>query len=254
MRILLIRLLPALTGIFAALIGVWQWREPLIYPLPFLLFLVWFVVAGALITRGQVGLSDAMSKLLPAGLALLSLGMGYLLTETSFARLCMIGGLVAVSWLSLELMFLLAWDPSRYPVNAISHVNLALVPVSAFFLAAALNGLTTFINLPRLIVLLIMLIFSALMYLCTAHPTATAADQVRWMLAGALFGLQVGILNELLPVNVFVHGALAALVLVIPLRLRRYAYSPAPSVRLAWGEGVSVCLLFFSLLLLSRWA
>jgi hypothetical protein len=73
------------------------------------------------------------------------------------------------------------------------------------------------------------------------------------MLLGGFVGLHAGIFNLLLPLAMTVHGALAALIFSVPLRMRRYAYDPVPSNTIAISEGVLAALCFGVLLFTARW-
>jgi hypothetical protein len=71
---------------------------------------------------------------------------------------------------------------------------------------------------------------------------------------GVVIGLQVALFGLLLPLEVWTQGLLAAFLFAVPLRIRRYAFPPAPALRIAIFEAVFVSLFFGALLLTARWA
>lgn len=253
MRTLLVRLLPWLTGIAGALIGYWQWQFPLSYPWPLLSFGVWYLAVLVVLSWNHLGFWEALEKAVPSVISLTTLGFGFLMAESTFERVILTVLFAGVPLLTAELLFLLTRDPARYPVNGLSRVNLTLVPVAAFFLASTLNELWVFIRLPWWIGLSAFTMFGAALYAATAHPTADRLHRGRWAGLGGGIGLHLGILGLLLPISMAAHGALAALLLAFPLRVRRYAYQPVPSVMHVWTESILAIIFFVGLLVSSRW-
>lgn len=211
-------------------------------------------MAAAFIAWRRLSWRDALEKLGPSTLSLMILGSSFLLVETSVERWIVSLLFVGTILLVLELLFLLAHDAAHYPVNGLSRVNLTLVPVGGFYLAFTLTGLLTFIRIPWWMSMSGFAFYTAIVYWLTCHPTADHYHHRRWFLFGGCVGLHVGLLTLLLPVGMAVQGALAALLLAFPLRVRRYAFQPVPSSHLALAEGAMGGVAFFSLLLVSRWA
>jgi len=254
MYTLLLLSLPWLSGGVNLLAVWWQYQTPLFYPWPLAVGLGLHTLAIVLYGRRRLNWKETSEKMLPSFLALAALATTLLLAEGLYLRLVLAllsGGL---SLLTLKLFFLFCFDRPRYPVNALSHVNLALVPLTAFFLAWGLSGLATFVSLPWWAIIISYMPMQAALYGVTAHPTATAADRWGWTALGAYVGLQTAILIQLLPVSMLVQGAIAALLAAVPLRIRRYAYQPRPPKKLAYFEIVIASLAFLALLLLARWA
>jgi hypothetical protein len=253
MRLFFRRCLPWLTAGLAAGFVFWQWQDPLDYPWPLVLFLLWYLLAVVILVWKRLSWRDAVEKTLPSFLTLMAIAFWVLLIETSIERLIILLLFVGIPYLVLELLFLLMYAPARYPVNGLSRVNIAFVPLTAFFLAATFDGLLVFLRLPWWVPVAVFTLVGGLLFLFTAHPTANRPHRWRWAVLGGIIGLHIGILELLLPVSMLVHGALGAFLLAFPLRLRRYAYQPVPSRRLAWSEGLLACLFFVGLLVVSRW-
>lgn len=258
MIIFLRRLSPWLIAALACLLASWQWQNPLFFPYPLVMVLAVQAAAIGFIGWRRISLGFLVEKMFPSLLAEAVMGGAFLLTENSLERWIVTGLFVGIPLLSLELFFLLVYDPSRYPVNGLSRLNLALLPVASFFLASTVSGLQVFLvdslHLPEWVWPVIFVLFGSVFYLLTAHPSAERAHRERWAWIGALVGLQVGLLGLLMPVGMAVHGAVAALIFSFPLRMRRYAYQPVPPPQLAWAEGVLAIGLFCALLFSSRWA
>jgi len=254
MKFIIFLLLPWLSGGCALLLARLQWAQPLLFPWPLLAALAIHLCATVWIGWRRLSVREAVEKMLPSVLAMAAFGLSLLLLEGAIARYTVTILFAGVSLLSLKLFFLLCWDPQRYPVNALSHVNVALVPLIAFFLGLSLNGLTIFVRLPWWAGVSVFGVTVAALYLVTSHPTADAAHRARWTALGLFVGIQSAILTQVLPGNMLVQGALAALLVALPLRMRRYAYEPKPSRRVAWFEGVLGAGAYMAILLLSRWA
>lgn len=92
------------------------------------------------------------------------------------------------------------------------------------------------------------------MFALTSHHASSHEQDVRWTLLGALAGLEAGFLVYILPVSFSAAGLLAALVIAVPLRMRRYAFQPIPGKRTAVLESAGAVLMLACMLLLSRWA
>ncbi len=253
MSTLLLRLLAWISGILAFLIASWQWAHPFIYPWPLAGFLAWYLFCLALLSWRHLDWRDAFDKILPSVLVMAAVSLGFLMAENVVEHWVITLVFVGIPFLVLELLFLLTRVPSRYPVNSLSRLNITLIPLGAFFLGSTLDGLAVFVHIRAWIFLAALMVFSAAAFFLTSHPSASHRHRGRWSALGAVVGAHAGLLGLLLPVGVFVHGALASLLIGFPLRVRRYAYEPVPPRRLAWGEGaLAVCLLVV-LLFSAKW-
>ena len=253
-RILLLRVLPWFTTLCVSALVLWQWNHERTYPWPMVLCLVGYLIAASLIAWKRLSFRDTFEKMGPSTLTLCVIGLGFLLVETPLERWIVSAMLVGTVLLVLELLFLLAHDAARYPVNGLSRVNITLVPVGAFYLAFTVTGLLTFIRIPWWMSLSVFSFYAAMVFWLTCHPMADHRHRRRWFLFGGFIGAHVGLLTLLLPLGMAVQGAIAAFLLAFPLRVRRYGFQPIPSSRLALAESVTGMVCFFFLLLVSRWA
>ncbi len=253
-RILFLRLLPWLTALSVTGLVVWQWNHERTYPWPIVLGLALYIGAVSLMAWRRLSVRDVCEKFGPSTLSLGVFGMSFLLVETPFERWVLSILLVGSLLLILELLFLLTHDAARYPVNGLSRVNLTLVPIGAFYLMFTLSGLLTFIRIPWWVAIGMCMTYASLVFFLTCHPMADVSHRRRWFLLGGCVGAHMGILAIVLPVGMAVQGAIGAFLLSFPLRVRRYAFEPVPSARLAWVESTSAIIGFSCLLLVSRWA
>lgn len=255
MIILFFRLLSWITGILGLFVSLWQLdsAHALTYPWPLVFFLGWFLLVAIVLAWRRLTLRDAIEKIFPSVLILATIGLGFLMAETAFERWILVVLYTVIPFLILELLFLFIYAPSRYPVSGLSRSNITLIPLGAFYLGSSLNQLSVFIRLHPWVFFLACILFSGLTFLLTGHPTASPSHRRRWGILGGIIGLQVAFIGLLLPISIAAHGALTALFVAFPLRLRRYAYQPTPSRRLAWGEGILVFCILIILLVSSRW-
>lgn len=251
---LFIRSLPVLSALVAFFTSQYQWTHPLSYPGPLLLWFAWFLTAILVIRWSKVSVRATVEKMTPAVFAGASAIAAFLMAQDTFQRLGLTLMLVFLSWVTLELFFYYAYDPKRYPVNALSHVNLALVPLTVFYSTCGLSGLQLFLQIPWWLPLLIFVALGAILFALTEHPVADPAHRLRWRGLGMWVGAQIALLLWFLPVTVSVRGMLLALLFFIPLRVRRYAYAPHPSRRVQWIEGAIALCLFLAVLLTAQWA
>lgn len=255
MKRLLLRSLPILMALIGVLLAWLQWNMPLSYPWPLLGILLAFLVFSASLFFGRSLASiDAAHQFLPTAIVLVAGGLGMLLAEQTYERIVLTLVLSGIPAFALELYYLANYEPTKYPVNGLSRLNVALVPVIAFFAAVALYGMQVFLRLNSWYSLIAFPVAAAALYFVTSHPTAERPHRLRWSLVGAMAGLHAAILVLLLPVSLVVHGAIAAIMIAAPLRIRRYAHPPTPSRRLAYTEGISSAVLFLAILLTSRWS
>ncbi|MFA6429589.1 MAG: hypothetical protein WCV84_03785 [Patescibacteria group bacterium] len=254
MATLALILLPWIVSILAFGLVEWQWKEPLLYPWPLLVPIALHIFAAVMIGMRRLPWKEMLEKMGPSALAMMSMAFAFLLIEGTVMHLILGVLFAGISLLTLKLFFFLCFDAARYPVNAISRVNLALMPLTAFFLAWGMAGLTVFMRLPWYATLPVFAGVCALFYYWTAHPTATASTRWQWAAIGAFIGLQVGILVQLLPISMEVQGVVAAFMTALPLRVRRYGYQPRPSHRVAWVEGGLAVTAYVGALIFARWA
>lgn len=254
MRHLLTRLVPGLVGVAGFVAAEWTWRHPRDYPWALAAVLASYVAASVTLGWKRLGPKDLAEKMLMPGFAFVSLALASLMAEHTAERIALTTLLTVVPFYALELLYLLAHQPSRYPVNGLSRLNLALVPLAAFCVAVGLIGMQIFIRWPDWGTVLAFTAFGAAVARLTEHPTVGRAAALRWTVFGAVLGLHVGILAVVLPVGLEVTGSLAALAFAWPLRARRYSYEPKPPRRLAIAESAGAAALFVAILLVSRWA
>ncbi len=254
MRYLFLRLLPWLVGALGLAASEWVWRHPEDYPWPLAATILAFLAASAVLAWKQLSLREWLNKMLPTAIAAASAALVFLMIEQTWERVILTIAFAGLPLFALELLFLLAYQPTRYPVNGLSRLNLALVPVTVFSLALGLVGMQVFIRSPDWLTVLVFAATGACLALLTAHPSDSRLQHARWGLFGALIGLHAGILCIILPLALPVIGCLAALTFAWPLRARRYGHEPKPPARLAWTEGLAALVLFLTLVLTSRWA
>jgi hypothetical protein len=254
MIFLLVRGLPWIIGLLAFLACQWQWRDASIYPWPLVIVLCAYGASAALIAYRRLALDELVYKMMPGVVALASMGFAFLLVEAPESRLALSALFAGASAVSLEMLWLLVFDPARYPVHGLSRLNTAFMPLSAFFTCLGLTGLSYFIRTPEWLAPTVMSVLGLATFVLTASHSHSMTHRWRWGMLGALIGLQVGILAIILPVSVVVQGALAAILFAIPMRIRRYGSDPVPKRVVAWTEGVGAGVLFLTVLLVSRWA
>ena len=239
----------------AIVVGVvWQWHQPLDYPWSLLLGVCLFVCAFATLAAHKLSIRDTIGYMLPPLLAMIGIGASFLLAETWLQRFALSVLFIGLPFLVLELVYTLTSDPARYPVNALSRLNLALVPLVMFTIAGTLSGISIFLRAPWWFAPIVLVPSSALLAFATTHPTADARHRGRWTALGAFAGLHASAFALILPVGMMVQGSLAALLVAFPLRVRRYGFAPVPSRLHAWSETGIACLLLIGLLVSARWA
>lgn len=236
-------------------VALWfQWHQPLLYPVPLLIGIAIFSVASLLLLWKRISFAGFFERIVPPLALLFAITLAFLMIEDPLQQLFFSCVAVLTVTISLEMLFYFLFDPKRYPVNALSHMALASVPLTAYALAAGLSGLRVFVNLPAWIPCLLLGAYGLAAYWTTEHPVADVASRRRWRIMGVIIGLQVALFGLLLPLEVWTQGLLAAFLFAVPLRIRRYAFPPAPALRIAIFEAVFVSLFFGALLLTARWA
>lgn len=231
-----------------------QWQQPLLYPVPFLAGAVLFLVSSIVLLWKRISLAGFFERIVPPLALLFAIGLAFLMIEDPLQKLFFSGVAILSVTISLEMLFYFLFDPKHYPVNALSHMALASVPLTAYALTAGLSGLTVFIHLPNWIPCVLLGLYGVAAYWTTEHPVADGANRRRWRVIGGVIGLQVALFGMLLPLEVWTQGLLAAFLFAVPLRIRRYAFPPAPESRIAIAETVCALLFFGALLLTARWA
>lgn len=251
--IILLRFLPFLTALVEAAVFAAQLRAPLRYP--------WIVGIGVLalpfaslaISWGRVRFLDMIEKMTPSFVLVASLAFALLLAETRASQIWIVVLAASATLASLELLFLLAFNPSRYPVHGLSRVNIAYVPIAIWYAASTSSGMLIFLHMDRMWHIILLIALGAALFRTTGHPQASRRENAVWMLVGAIVGGNVGLLGTLLPVSMSTQGVIAAVILCAVLRARRYKYDPRPPARQARMEGVLALIAFAALLVTAKW-
>ena len=251
--IIFLRLLPVLVALLQAAVFYGQLTQPLKYPWIVLLGVLALPLAAFAISWRRLAARDMISKMLPAFILLVVLAFSLLLVEGRLAAWLIILIATAASFISLELLFLLIYNPSRYPVNGISRVHIAYVPIAVWYAAATSSGLLVFLHTERQWHVVSMVVLGAILFRTTGHAAASQHEKGIWTMMGAIVGAHVGLLGLLLPMSMPVQGVVAALILSSALRVRRYIYEPRPSPRQAWVEAVGVFVAFVAVLSSAKW-
>lgn len=251
--IIILRFLPVAVALLQIGVILEQAKYPLQYPWIALVGVAALPVASVAIAWRRVRFFDMLEKMTPSFVLMATLAFALLLAE-SRASLTVIAVIAAVScFVSLELLFILAFNPARYPVNGLSRVNIAYVPIAVWYAAATSSGLLIFLHMDRIWHVMLMVALSVVLFRTTGHPGATRQQNAVWIGLGALVGGHVGLLGLLLPVSMATQGIVAAFLLSSALRARRYMYDPKPSVRQAWSEGLTAVAAFVGVLSTAKW-
>jgi len=251
--ILLIRILPLVIGCLEAAVFWWQRRLPGAYPFLALGGVAAFVLAVLVIARKRIGRRELTGIMAPSFILLLSFVFGVLLVEGFWPALLLAGLAGGVTFMVLELLFLHARNPALYPVNGLSHLNVALVPIAIWYTVSTSIGLLVFLHSDGVWHVLLVVLLSLALFRTTNHRDATRHQKRVWTLIGGLAGLSVGLMGLLLPVGMASQGFLAALILSATLRARRYLYGPKPSRRTTWIEVIVGSCAFAAALASAKW-
>ncbi|MBP7006203.1 hypothetical protein KBB27_03720 [Patescibacteria group bacterium] len=256
MMILLLRLAPMLAGFAIYALFEWQWTHPLFFPWPLLGAMAAYLVIAARLVAVRKDRWDMMWKAIPGLLLLGSATVCSLLFEEIFWQHGLSLFVAIATYLSLELLFLLAYDPARYPVHGLTYLDVGIVPLTNALLVWGMVGVRTFqkLMLPFWMPMIVLMVVNAIGFIATSHPDATREQRRAWAMFGGAIGAALGVLILFLPLTMPAQAFLAALLVAAPLRLRRYGFSPYPPRAMAWFEGGVFLLLFIGLLLLSPWA
>ena len=251
--ILLVRLLPLLVGLFEVAAFWEQSRASSSYP--WIVLVGWAAVPLAALIIGwkRVSWQEVVNKMAPTFVTLACLGFGLLLVEGTwqFWLLASLAGLIA--FISLELLFLLAYDPAAYPVQGLSRVNVGYVPIAVWYAASTSSGLLMFLHIDIIWHIALMSVLGAILFRTTGHPDATREQDRLWTFLGVLVGFEVGALGVFLPLGMQAQGLIAAVMFAAALRARRYLYQPVPGKRLAYAEVASAVVVFLLALVTSKW-
>lgn len=251
--IILLRLLPFATGVATVILFYIQSKSPATYPWQVIATPVIFLASGYLIGRKQHEILPLLQRMVPSALAICVAGYGLLLAEGIFATIVIPLSIGCIAFVCLELLFFSTYLPARYPVNGLSHVNLALVPLILWLASFTSVGIMDFINASVFIPIAVMTGTTALLFWATSHADASRESQRRWTLIGAFIGMHLGILGALLPLSLTPLASLSALLGALVLRARRYGITPALRRRVMFLEPVIGTLFVAMLLVTSRW-
>ncbi len=255
---LLLRLGPVLAGLGIYALFEWQWQEPLLFPWPLVAGVAIYAIIAWRIAwnrRHKHGL-DALWKAVPGCLFVAAAGVSAIMLEIPAWRHGLSLLVAFISYISLELFFLHKYDAPHYPVNGLTHLHVGLVPITNALLAWGFSGVQTFSIkfAPPWLPILVFMVVNALGFAATSHPDATRVQKHLWIVFGAWVGAGIACLVLFLPLSMPAIACLAALLVAVPIRLRRYGFLPRPSSAIAWGELVMASAAFLAILLLSRWA
>lgn len=251
--ILFLRLLPFLAALLQALAFYLQMKSPQTYPYLAIGGVLIVPVVALLLSWQRVRLGDLLEKMLPTVVLHVALAFGLLLIEGQLPIMTIVIISALSTLISLELLFLYAFNPAAYPVNGLSRVNIAYVPIAVWYALSTSAGLIIFVHSSPLIHVAIAAVLGAVLFRTTGHPGATMRQNAIWSLVGFLAGIEIGWIGLLLPLSMGMQGVAGAILMTAALRVRRYLYEPRPARRIAWGEAIGVCLLFSASLLTAKW-
>jgi hypothetical protein len=253
--LVLLRLLPFTLGAVNAALFLYQARSAETYPWPAVIATVLTLACAFLILRkrGRGMVRRGGRLIVPSVLTLAVCGYALLLAEGVLAHWVIPLFAAALTFAGLELFFLSTFVSARYPVNGLSHLNLSLVPAAFWLTAFTSVGITVFINGSRLIPVCTMTLVAFAMFYWTSHPEAGPVLRRRWALLGAWLGFQLGLVGAVLPVDLLVHGTLAALCGAFAVRVRRYGIVPPLPRKLIIAESLVFVVFLAAVLATARW-
>ncbi len=253
MFFLFLRLCPWLVAGLAILGSWWQWSVPALYPWPLLLPVSAYLLVGAAFLWRARHWREGLAALFPTFIALLVVGFGHLFVETTGLRVFTTGLFAFLPWFSLELAWFMLYDSAHYPSRAFLRLHMALVPICLWYILATLQEIHVF--LPRVaswILVSACVVGVVVLFAGTAHGWREARER-RWLWASILIALHLAALMLLLPTTLEVHGALAALLLAAPLRLRHIGRERTVSFSQLWTEGAVLLVVWLMILFTARW-
>ena len=248
---LFLQLLPLLVGALNAALFFIQISVPNTFP--WIVFATPFLFAATAIAMLWKRHHKDLRSVLPATVTLACCAYGLLLSEgaLSYWIIPLFAG--CLSYYLLQLIFLSVFVPARYPVNGITHANLAMVPVALWLSAFTSFGLMVFMNVSHFFPLAVMVGVCFLLFYGTSHPESDTKSRWRWVIIGSWIGLQLGILLSVLPVSMETAGALSALLGGFVLRVRRYGIVPQIARRIVITETLCALGLLILILALASW-
>lgn len=250
---LFVRSLPLLTALLVVFVGKWQFEWWQSYPWLFACSSIVFFVSAFFIGYRRLAWRE-WTKLVPSYLTFLIAGGAALLVESGTQQWLMMVVMAGISYIALELLFLLSYEPAKYPIHGLSRFNLAIIPLGVFFLSLLLSGLQVFLRFPYWLTPILCVIYGIISFASTSHHAAEPDQERRWAMIGGFVGLHVGLLAMVLPLDVVSTGVICALLFALPLRARRYSHEPKPKYRQAVSESFAFASCLALMILLSRWA
>lgn len=253
MYLFFLGVLPWIVSIGALIAGFAQWQTPALFPFAWLMVLALYAGAAWVIGGKRLPIAERLERLATPIVTLLSVGGLWLLSESTEGFIILTCFFAGLLWISLQLMYLVNHEPSRYPVNGLSRFHVACVPVTGFAMGVLGLGLRVFVGVPFVWLALGFSVIGSILYLATSHPVATDEQRRLWTLAGAGLGFFLALLVSYLPTSASVAGAFCALLFTMPIRARRYLYQPYPTRKMTFIELVAFVLLFVLLVIGARW-
>ncbi len=253
MFFLFLRLCPWILAGVAAVLSWWQWRVPTLYPWPLLVLLGLYILAClAFLWRARHWREGALA-LFPTLTALLLLVFGHLFVETPVLRLFTSALFTFLPWFSLELGWFLLYDSAHYPARSFFRLHVALVPICVWYLLATLQEIHVFLPLVATWMLAAGCIIGILALFAGTVQAWQEGRERRWMWASLLIAIHLVAFMLFLPTSLTVHGALGALLVAIPLRLRYLTRERAVSAWTLAIEGGVFLSLWVAILVTARW-
>lgn len=249
---LLLQLLPVLIGALNAALFFIQISFPNTFPwIVFATPLTFAATAIAMLWKRRQ--QSELRSVLPATVTLACCAYGLLLSEGVLSHWIIPLFAGGFSYYLLQLIFLSVFVPARYPVNGITHANLAMVPVALWLTAFTTFGLIVFMNVSHFAPLGIMSAVCFLLFYGTSHPESDIRTRWRWVMIGTWIGCQMGIILSVLPVSMETGAALSALIGGFVLRVRRYGIAPPIAKRVVITETLGALGLLILILALASW-
>jgi hypothetical protein len=210
-------------------------------------------VASGLLAFRRISFFDLLEKMTPTFVLLCALAFGLSLAEGAWQvwTIAIVGGVA--TFLSLELLFLNTYKPAAYPINGLSRVNIAYVPIAIWYVASTTSGYLMFVHTPWYVSVGLMSILGGVLFRTTGHPGASFSQNVLWTMIGFVAGAEIGWIGLILPLSMGMQGIVAALLFTGILRMRRYLYDPKPSKRMAIAEAIGLCVFFLSCIVTAKW-
>lgn len=251
--ILLLRMVPLMAGLANGGLFFLQIRNSGIYPWLSLPAVAVYLAAVIAVNWRHWNGAEHIRTLIPGFVAILISGFGLLLTEGMISNWLIPLFVGAVTYGILELQFLHAYVPARYPANGITHLNLFLVPCLFWMASFTVVGMTIFVSTSRLAPIVVMGVTGFILFYATSHAESTPPQRWRWTWIGAWIGILIGVLGVVLPLNLLIHGAIAALCSGAVLRARRYGIQPPIPGRMILMEVFAILGALAAILATARW-